>query len=315
MPTDDMKNRAKTLLAGVPGLYRTASAAYRSLDVVQGMLDVAKRADDIMMGARPIVVSYGGVPRPRWGHGTPPHAGLAAVLERGRARYADVIRACAPFRAAMEAIPLASADPSEPSWENGYFSGLDAAALYGLLAARRPRRYLEIGSGNSTRLARRAIRDQGLETTITSIDPYPRAEIDALCDTAIRQPLEDADLGAFERLERGDVLFFDGSHHAFMNSDVVVLFLDILPRLAPGVLVHIHDIFLPYDYPPDWAMRYYTEQYLLAVALLAPAHAFEVLLPAQFVARDAALSKLVEQELGPRAMTSAQSFWLETRAP
>jgi hypothetical protein len=310
---DGMKNRAKNLLAGVPGLYRTASAAYRSLDVVQGMLDVAKRADDIMMGSRPIVVSYGGVPRPRWGYGTPAHPGLLAALERGRARYADVVRACAPFRAAMERIPLAATEPGEPSWENGYFTGLDAAALYGLLASRRPRRYLEIGSGNSTKLARRCIRDQGLATTITSIDPHPRAEIDALCDTAIRQPLEDADLGVFERLEPGDVLFFDGSHHAFMCSDVVVLWLDILPRLAPGVLVHIHDIFLPYDYPPDWANRYYTEQYLLAVALLAPAQAFDVLLPAQFVARDGALAKLVADELGPRATTTAQSFWLETR--
>ena len=84
-----------------------------------------------------------------------------------------------------------------------------------------------------------------------------------------------------------------------MSSDVVVLWLDILPRLKPGVFVHIHDIFLPYDYPPDWVDRYYTEQYLLAVALLAPQSAFEIVLPNQFVIKDAELSRQLAEQLGP----------------
>jgi hypothetical protein len=180
-----------------------------------------------------------------------------------------------------------------------------------MLATERPRRYLEIGSGYSTKLARRAIRDQGLATKMTSIDPFPRAQIDALCDTVVRRALEDADLALFDELEAGDVLFFDGSHHSFMSSDGVVLFLDVLPRLRPGVIVHIHDIFLPYDYPASWSDRYYTEQYLLAVALLAPGCRWETLFPSQFVMRDQRLSGLAVELFGERARAGgAASYWM-----
>src|SRR5260370_713340 len=81
---------------------------------------------------------------------------------------------------------------------NIYFSALDAIALYGLLGLRKPSRYLEVGSGNSTMFARRAIRDLGLGTQITSIDPQPRAEIDALCDRVVRTRLEEFDLALFD---------------------------------------------------------------------------------------------------------------------
>jgi hypothetical protein len=77
------------------------------------------------------------------------------------------------------------------------------------------------------------------------LDPEPRAQIDALCDTSIRRRLEDCDLSMFDQLEAGDILFFDGSHRVFTNSDVTVFFLELMPRLKPGVIVHIHDIFLP----------------------------------------------------------------------
>ena len=93
--------------------------------------------------------------------------------------------------------------------------------------------------------------------------------MDAVCDTVIRQPLETLDTaGIIENLQAGDILFVDGSHRCFTNSDVTVVFLEILPRLQPGVLVHFHDILLPYDYPPAWSRRYYSEQYLLACWLL-----------------------------------------------
>jgi hypothetical protein len=122
---------------------------------------------------------------------------------------------------------------------------------------------------HSTKFARRAIRDHGLPTRIVSIDPDPRDEIDALCDTAIRESLEQIDLNVVDELERGDIVFIDGSHHCFMNSDVTVFFLDILPRLKPGTLVQFHDLMLPYDYPLEWIERYYSEQYLLAAYLQA----------------------------------------------
>jgi hypothetical protein len=133
-------------------------------------------------------------------------------------------------------------------------------------------------------VVRRAIRDQGLRTRITSIDPYPRASIDAICDSMVRKPLESVDdLSIFDELVPGDIVYLDSSHRVFMNSDVTVFFLDILPRLRSGVLVHIHDIFLPDDYPPEWIGRYYSEQYLLACYLLSESPRFDVVLPNHFV--------------------------------
>ena len=89
-------------------------------------------------------------------------------------------------------------------------------------------------------------------------------EVDGLCDEVIRAPLEECDLAVFSRVRPGDVVFFDGSHRAFTNSDVTTFFLDVLPELPAGVLVHLHDICLPDDYPPYLDDSFYSEQYLLA---------------------------------------------------
>jgi hypothetical protein len=317
--TSRIKDKAKSFLASTPGLYRPVSAAFRSLGVLRGMAYVAAHRDRIMMGARPILISYPGEPRTRWAEHPSGHPALAGVIGAARSNYEALIRAFGAFRAGIERIPESEpGDSGEPSWTNGFFTGIDAVALYGMIATRRPKRYFEIGSGFSTKLARRAIRDQQLATQILSIDPSPQAQINTLCDAVVRQCLEDVDVGLFDQLEPGDILFFDGSHHSFMSSDVVVFFLEILPRLRPGVLVHIHDIFLPYDYPPDWIERYYTEQYLLAVALMAPSPDLEVVFPATFVQRDPALAALLEEQVGPRARggsaaAGAASFWLRTR--
>jgi len=175
-----------------------------------------------------------------------------------------------------------------------WLPALDAAALYGFIAKHQPQRYIEIGSGNSTKFARRAITDGGLKTTITSIDPDPRAEVDVICDRIIRSPLEDADLVVFDDLAQGDIVFFDGSHRVFPNSDVAVFFLEVLPRLAPGVLVQIHDVQLPYDYSPELAKRYYSEQYMLAAHLLASDRT-TVLLANAYVSEDAECQALLRK--------------------
>lgn len=140
---------------------------------------------------------------------------------------------------------------------------MDSVAIYGFISENKPVRYYEIGSGNSTKFAKQAIKDYKLQTRILSIDPNPRAEIDSICDQVVRKPLEEVNLNIFEDLEAGDVLFIDNSHRSFMNSDVTVVFLEILPRLKPGVFVEFHDIYLPFDYPQEWDTRYYNEQYLL----------------------------------------------------
>jgi hypothetical protein len=89
-----------------------------------------------------------------------------------------------------------------------------------------------------------------------------------------------------DKIRSGDILFFDGSHRTFTNSDVTVFFLETLPRLPPGVIVHIHDIFLPADYPPEWNKRMFSEQYILAAMLLGKAPAFRTLLPDYFACTD-----------------------------
>lgn len=254
--------------------------------------------------------------RPRWGHGRPPHAGLQEALAQRRAIYAGWLTRFLELRDDFRRIPLhAARQATEPAWVNGYFPCLDAVALYGFLALGNPPRYFEIGSGHSTKFARQAIRDHRLRTEITSLDPHPRATIDALADTVIRQPLEAVNARLFDELESGDILFCDGSHRCFTNSDVTVFFLEILPRLRPGVRVHIHDVTLPNDYPPAYNRRYYSEQYLLAAYLLARGTRFDVLLPNAFILQDSELSARLTplwQDLHIPAIGGC-SFWLEIR--
>ncbi len=176
-------------------------------------------------------------------------------------------------------------DPREPYWFNSWFPPLDGMSLAALLKANGPTTFLEVGSGNSTKFARKAIEQHALNTKIISIDPFPRVEIDQMCDDVIRSPLEKVDLEIFDQLENGDVLLIDNSHRSFMNSDVTVFFTEVLPRLKPGVIYGIHDIFLPDDYHQIWADRYYNEQYLLAMYLLGGADGDNVLFPASYVAR------------------------------
>lgn len=208
--------------------------------------------------------------KPRWGRNRPVHRRLAALIAAHDANYAASLALIEEHATDLAALDLAeTASGNSSMWSGSFFTGLDACALYAFLRSRDPALYIEIGSGLSTRFAARAKRDGGLRTMIVSIDPEPRQPIDSLCDMRIAEPLEEVDLGIFRGLVKGDVVFLDGSHRAFMNSDAVVFALDVLPDLAPGVLAGIHDVFLPDDYPLDWAERYYSEQYLLAAWLLA----------------------------------------------
>lgn len=244
-----------------------------------------------------------------------PHQGLYTVIDSHRSTFDAHLRRFSRHAAELARIPREAGDPEEPYWNNPFFSGLDAIALYGFLADLNPARYMELGSGNSTKFARRAVRDHGLQTHITSIDREPRAEIDQLCDRVIRQPVEQIDLSVFDVLEDGDILFIDGSHQVLSNSDTTVAFLEIIPRVKPGVWVHVHDVFLPWDYPPEWNERYYAEQYLLACWLLADSPRLDVELANYFVSRHADLMDLVAPiyALIPGVQAHGGSFWLRRR--
>jgi len=244
------------------------------------------RIEDVAYPEYPVMLEYPIDPRPRWGNGRPAHAALHRMLQREDERYQATLRSFERFRPLLINIALDDSPSSEPIWKNSYFSALDAIALYGMLGSHNPSHYLEIGSGYSTKFARRAIRDLKLRTRITSVDPAPRTEIDIICDELIREPVENVPIEFLTRLQSGDVLFMDNSHRVFMNSDVTVLFLEVLPRLPAGVIVHVHDVFLPYDYPVSWAKRHYSEHYLLAAFLLAECPWIEVLLPNAYVSQE-----------------------------
>ena len=268
----------------------------------------------LFKGYFPVFLDYAPRPIPRWGYGKPPHPQLYQMFARDREAYAQRLREFLNYTAYLLAIPLRQPrDSGQPSWIHNWLDGLDTLALYGLVASRKPATYLEIGSGYSTKLVRRAIRDHSLPTRIVSIDPKPRAEINSLCDEVIREPLEDTDLARFDQLQAGDILFFDGSHRVFMNSDVTVFFLEVLPRLKPGVLVHIHDVELPYDYLPERAHWHYSEQYMLAASLLAGHRNYRVLLPNAYLSREQDMLGLINPlwlQL-PGVAFRGSAWWLE----
>ncbi|MCS4434561.1 class I SAM-dependent methyltransferase [Aquiflexum gelatinilyticum] len=201
----------------------------------------------------------------------------------------------------------------EPTWINNFIPGLDLISLYGYLVKFNSKLYIEIGSGNSTKIAKRAIEDFSLGTKIISIDPVPRAEINEICNQIIRSPLENIDLSIFNELEAGDILFVDNSHRVFMNSDVTTVFLDIIPQLKKGVIIQVHDIFLPYDYPQEWSTRFYSEQYMLANLILYGQDKIEILFPCFYVSRTKeladTLSPLWQDPYFSKVEKHGGSFW------
>lgn len=190
---------------------------------------------------------------------------VAQVLETAAPAFEAALAAAEGYSPALAAI--GGDPPPQPRWTQGWFPRLDAALAYALVREHRPRRIVEVGSGHSTRFLARAAGDAGLEVAITAIDPKPRADIARLPVRALRTDVRAAGTAPFEALEPGDMLVIDSSHVAMPGSDVDLLFATVLPSLPEGVLVHVHDIFLPDDYPPDWGWRGYNEQ-LLAAALL-----------------------------------------------
>ena len=196
---------------------------------------------------------------------------LEKLIAAQQSRYVENIASFIPLVAPMASIPLKS-EQLEAHWHNGWMDATDTVSIYAFIARNRPATYWEIGSGNSTMFARRAISDHNIRTRIISVDPQPRAGIDAMCDEAIRKRLENTDWKPWvAALKPGDIVFFDGSHRCFQNSDVTVFFNEILPAVPAGVLIGIHDIFLPADYAMEWIPRFYSEQYMLACWLLADA--------------------------------------------
>jgi hypothetical protein len=186
-------------------------------------------------------------------------------------------QACATFREEFDGLPGYAALMKE-SYGEGY-TPLDAMTLYFLLREKRPRRYLEVGAGLSTYYAVCSARRnlaEGQPMDVTSIEPYPHERLKTIDGIhLIEKDVQEVDCALFETLAAGDVLFIDSTHALKLDGDVAYLFLEILPRLSRGVIVHIHDIPFPYNcpFPPDtWVFDrkwpvFWTEAMLLQAFL------------------------------------------------
>jgi hypothetical protein len=256
---------------------------------------------------RIVVVDYPLDPSPRWREGNP-H--IAALLSRQSETFRTTI-------AEMNAV-LPIAETIKPGfWGNEWFPPVDAMALMSFIARNKPRTYFEVGSGYSTVAARHAVKALGLNTRIVSVDPKPRADIDTLCDTVIRAPFEELMPENYRVIESGDVVFIDNSHYCFQGSDATTVFLDFIPSLPVGVVVGIHDVFLPFDYPDVWRRRFYNEQYAFAAYLLGLGDKARVELPAFLVTNDDTYSsdlKTIRSFLERRnARFQGCAFWFVSR--
>lgn len=254
---------------------------------------------------------------PRYGYGKPPHQALYHIINQNRTAYnsflSDFLK-LAPFLHQIKKCQDNTED-TLPCWNNHFLPGLDIIALYGMIKHFKPKHYVEVGSGNSTKVAVKSIKDHQLSTKITSIDPAPRREIDHIVNHVIRSPFENIDYNFLFNLEKHDILFIDNSHRVLPNSDATAFFLEVLPQLQSGVVVHLHDIYLPYDYPQFMCDRFYSEQYMLAAFLLANPKKYNVLLPNYFISEDSALSTSIAPIWEHPNLESVErhggSFWLQ----
>ena len=175
---------------------------------------------------------------------------------------------------------------------NDSYGPADAETLYNMVRHFKPARVIEIGSGYSTRMMKRAMdknRLEGIDCSHVCIEPYEMPWLESLgLDEVVRKKVEDVPLETFDSLSENDILFIDSSHVIRTGGDVAAEYLRILPRLKKGVVVHIHDIFLPYEYPREWIVdhrRFWTEQYLLQ-AFLAFNDEFRVVAAVHWLARE-----------------------------
>jgi Methyltransferase domain len=254
---------------------------------------------------------------PRYGHGKPVHQGLNDIIQKNTPIFISYIEKALHLKMNIQAIqPFGvEQDSKSPTWNNGFLPGLDIISIYTMIVTHRPITYLEVGSGNSTKVAYKAIKDHGLDTKIVSIDPHPRAEIDILADKIIRQPFENIDYSEILNLQENDILFIDNSHRIFPNSDAMVFFMEILPKLQKGVIVHIHDIYLPHDYPQFMCERGYNEQYALACYLMANPTKYQVIMPNYYLSQDKSLATKIESIWDHPNLANVErhggSFWIK----
>ncbi len=201
---------------------------------------------------------------------------------------------------------------------NVSFCATDAEYLYNIIRCFKPRNIIEIGSGNSTIMAMQALRANSREQRDYAcqhicIEPYEAKWLEETGVTVVREKVEDVDRALFATLKANDILFIDSSHVIRPQGDVIVEYLEILPLLAPGVLIHVHDIFTPRDYLDSWVfdqILFWNEQYLLE-AFLSFNNDFRIIGAANFLKHKyfAELSRVCPA-LNSEPSQEPGSFWM-----
>src|SRR5215216_1381214 len=234
------------------------------------------------------IPNTGGLPLSLWNR-VSDLPGIDMREEQQKQLLSDIV---ARFKDEFTAIPEgASSQQFRYYLGNTAFKGVDAEILFGLIRLVKPRRMYEVGSGFSTLLAADALRRnraEGHSCRFIAIEPYPSAELQTALPSEVElwpMLVQQVSLHEFQSLGEGDILFIDCSHVCKIGSDVQFLFLEVLPRIRPGVVVHIHDIFMPLEYPRHWVLdwhRFWNEQYLLQTFLTFNSM-FEVLWASQWM--------------------------------
>ena len=224
--------------------------------------------------------------------------------------------------------------PTKPTGESGRFylrkrpfGGTDALAAYCMFRHFQPRLIIEVGSGFSSLVAGEALA-KNKDSALICIEPFPREFLRTGFPglrSLIEKKVQEVEVEFFSQLESGDILFIDSSHTVKIGGDVNYLFLEVLPRLKPGVIVHVHDIFLPFEYRRDWVVdefRFWNEQYLLQ-AFLTLNSEFEVLMANRYLAHKyledlkAAFPTLenLKANLASSVRWDGGSFWMRRKSP
>jgi predicted O-methyltransferase YrrM len=197
------------------------------------------------------------------------------------------------YKDELTALPAKKPAVDRYGYQNTTYAEGDAEMLYNMIRHFRPKRIVEVGSGQSTLMALEAIAanrhdDPFYDCRVTCIEPYEQPWLERLGVEVIRERVEDCADDLVRTLERGDFFFIDSSHVIRPQGDVLHLYQHLIPQVAPGVIVHVHDVFTPRDYPATWVIddrRLWNEQYLME-AFLAFNPSFEVLLAVNWLAND-----------------------------
>jgi predicted O-methyltransferase YrrM len=224
------------------------------------------------------------------------------------------------FNEELTALPVSPVEGEKKYYyDNKMCDRGDSEMLYSMIRHFKPARIIEVGSGNSTLMIAEAIKQNKLlypnrQTSLICIEPYEQPWLESMGVKVIRQSVEDIDMAMFAQLQENDILFIDSSHIIRPQGDVLFEYLTLLPQLNKGVVIHVHDIFTPKDYPDDWIKRdhlFWNEQYLLE-AFLSNNKDFEIIASLNYLyynERESLFSKC--PMLAAKSDFEPRSMWLK----